>query len=77
VPAKAKPKHHPALKKVGARLRALRIERGISQEALAHSANLERAFVSGVERGHFNVSIDALGRLTDVLKVPLASLFDF
>ena len=70
-------KHHPALKKVGARLRELRLAKGLTQEALGHAAHLERAYVSGVERGVFNVSVDALGRLADALKVPLRELFSF
>jgi len=69
--------HHPALKKVGARLRAARQHRGLSQEGLAHAAGLERAYVSGVERGQFNVSVDVLGRLADVLKIHIRELFDF
>jgi transcriptional regulator with XRE-family HTH domain len=68
---------HRARKLVGARLKAIRQRRGLSQEALAHEANLKRAFVSGVERGVFNISIDALGRLADVLHVPLREFFDF
>jgi transcriptional regulator with XRE-family HTH domain len=78
VPApRKKNKHHPVLKKVGARLRELRNEQNLSQEALAHAADLERAFVSGVERGEFNVSVNALGRLADALKVHIRELFDF
>jgi len=76
VPVK-RAKHHPALKKVGARLKELRLAKGVTQEALAHAADLERAYVSGVERGQFNVSVNALGRLADALRVPLRELFQF
>ena len=68
---------HPALKKVGGRLRELRKSRELSQEALAHAAELERAYVSGVERGEFNVSVVALARLARALRVPLRAFFDF
>jgi transcriptional regulator with XRE-family HTH domain len=62
---------------VGSRLQAIRRKRGLSQEALAHEADLERAFVSGVERGIFNISVDALARLADALQVHIREFFDF
>jgi transcriptional regulator with XRE-family HTH domain len=49
----------------------------MSQEALAHAAGLERAYVSGVERGKFNVSVDTLVRLARALEVPIRQFFDF
>lgn len=49
----------------------------MSQEKLAHAAGLERAYVSGVERGEFNISIDALARLARVLHVHIREFFDF
>jgi transcriptional regulator with XRE-family HTH domain len=66
-------------KKVGARLRAIRTSRSpkMSQEALAHAAGLERAYVSGVERGEFNISVDTLTRLARVLHVHIGEFFDF
>jgi transcriptional regulator with XRE-family HTH domain len=77
VPTKKRKKHHPAVKAVGARLKALRLQKGLSQEALAHAARLERAYISGVERGQFNVSVSSLGYLADALDVPLSELFSF
>ena len=66
-------------KKLGARLRAIRTARSprLSQEALAHAAGLERAYVSGVERGEFNVSVDTLVRLARVLRVDVREFFQF
>ena len=66
-------------KKVGARVRAIRTAHRprLSQEALAHAADLERAYVSGVERGEFNISIDALARLARALNVHIRDFFDF
>ena len=49
----------------------------MSQEALAHAAGLERAYVSGVERGEFNVSVDTLARLARVLHAHIHEFFDF
>lgn len=56
-------------------LRKLRTERGISQEKLAADTGMDRAYVSELERGKGNASVDLLDRLAGVLDVPLASFF--
>lgn len=59
----------------GDRLRALRAERGLSQEGLAHLADLHRTYVGSVERGERNIGIDNLYALADALKVSPCDLF--
>lgn len=56
-------------------LRKLRTERGISQERLAADTGVDRAYVSELERGRGNASVDLLDRLAEVLRVPLADFF--
>lgn len=76
VPRKARqPALHPALKKLGARLRDLRQERGLSQEALADTAGIGRSYMSGIERGVRNCSTLHLIRLAHALRVPVGELF--
>ena len=60
----------------GRRLRRLRRDRDISQEALAHLAGLDRTYVSGVERGVRNLSLVNICRLAGALDVPVSMLFD-
>lgn len=48
-------------------LRAMRQTRGISQEKLAELAGLHRTYVSSVERGERNISIDNIERLANAL----------
>lgn len=67
---------HPLLRSVGARIREARRAKGISQEHLAFSANLDRSFVSGLERGEFNVSLLVLAKLARVLRVRLGALVE-
>lgn len=56
-------------------LRRLRTERGLSQERLAADTGVDRAYVSELERGLGNASVDLLDRLAEVLKVPLSDFF--
>ena len=57
-------------------LRALRRAKEISQEALADAAELSRTYVSSVERGERNVSIDNIGKLAQALGVSPMMLLD-
>ncbi|MBN9106054.1 MAG: helix-turn-helix transcriptional regulator [Propionibacteriaceae bacterium] len=59
----------------GARVRALRTDRGWSQEEFAHRANLDRTYVSGVERGVRNPTLDVITRFAATLEVEVADLF--
>lgn len=59
----------------GDRLRQIRLEKGVSQEALAATAELHRTYVSSVERGERNVSIVNIARLAEALKVPIRDFF--
>ena len=59
-----------------ANLRLARRLRDVSQEALALDAGLSRTYVSEVERGERNESIDYMGLLADALQIPLKDLVD-
>jgi len=57
-------------------LRQTRRMKDISQEELALRADLSRTYVSEVERGVRNISIDNMDLLAQALEVPLKSLVD-
>jgi len=63
------------LKKVGAQIRKARKEKGLSQEALALTAGLDRSYVGGVERGERNIAIINLNSLAGALGLRLSELF--
>lgn len=58
----------------GRRLRELRLASGLSQEALADIAGLDRTYISGCERGRRNVSLENIYRLSKALGVTPAAL---
>jgi len=55
-------------------LRRLRSERGLSQERLAADADVDRAYLSELERAQNSASLDLLDRLASALAVPVAAL---
>jgi XRE family transcriptional regulator, regulator of sulfur utilization len=60
---------------IGDRVRELRTEAGLSQEALAHRLRLHRNYVGLVERGERSLSLETLARVARTLGVSLAEFF--
>lgn len=58
----------------GDALRELRGERGLSQEAVALEAGLNRGYYSGVERGVRNVSLTNITKIAGALRVPASEI---
>lgn len=55
-------------------LRRLRHAKGLSQEALAYEADIDRTYVSALERGVYSATIDMVAKLAAVLDVEAADL---
>lgn len=55
-------------------LKATRQAKGLSQEELAHRANIDRTYVSSLERCVYSASIDVVDRLASVLEVEASDL---
>jgi transcriptional regulator with XRE-family HTH domain len=53
---------------LGQAVRALRKARGLSQEALAHDAHIDRSHMGKIERGERNVTILNIVRVCAVLE---------
>ena len=60
----------------GARIRTLRKERGLSQEALAELSGLDRTYISGIERGLRNVALRNIEALAQALNISMSELFE-
>ena len=67
---------NPALLKLGATIRALRLEKGLSQEALAEIANIDRSYMGGIERGEHNSTFINLIRIADALNLKTHQLLE-
>jgi transcriptional regulator with XRE-family HTH domain len=60
--------------KFGKILKAAREQKGLSQEALAELAEVDRTYVSMVERGKRQPTLGVAKRLADALKEPLGDM---
>lgn len=54
-------------KKIGKKVKLLRIEKGWSQEKLALSADLDRTYIPSIEKGERNVSIIVIEKIAKAL----------
>ena len=62
------------LKEVGLKIRQARGEKGLSQEALAMAAGLDRSYMGSVERGERNISALNLKKISDALDLSISYL---
>ena len=63
------------LKEFGERVRQLRKQRDISQEELAHRANLHRTYIGMIERAEKNITLLNIEKIANALEVSIKDLF--
>jgi len=61
----------------GHHLRSIRKDKNLSQEQLGLIAELDRTYISGIERGLRNISLINIFKLAEALEVPPSVLFIF
>jgi transcriptional regulator with XRE-family HTH domain len=59
----------------GKAVRELRKERGLSQEAFADLAGIDRSYMGHIERGEKNVTLTKIYQLSDALGITVLELF--
>lgn len=64
----------PHRKIVGGNIRNARKQAGLTLERLAERADLSWAYLSEIENGKENISLDALARVAQALKTTICSL---
>lgn len=60
---------------IGRRIRELRKEKGLSQEALAEAASIDRSYLGGIERGEHNFNVINLIKIAASLGADVGELF--
>ena len=63
------------LKLFGENLRKYRMNLGISQEKFAEMCNLHRTYISDVERGQRNISLNNIQKIADAIGIETYKLF--
>lgn len=66
----------PIRQRFGMRFKSLRLATGMSQEAFADKCGFARSYMSRIERGRANPSLDAIEVLADGLGVEVKALFE-
>lgn len=64
----------PSTAALGRAVRELRVDRGLSQDALAQASELHPTYLSGIERGARNPTWRTLARLCAALQVDMSEL---
>jgi transcriptional regulator with XRE-family HTH domain len=63
--------------KFGCKLKQLREEKGYSIEYLANIANIDRTYISEIEKGKRNVSLLIIEKLAKALEIRIQELFNY
>ena len=63
--------------KVGQRIKELRTKQGLSQEEFAFKCDLDRTYITSLERGKRNISLENLEKIAKALNMTLSEFFNF
>ncbi len=63
--------------KVGQRIKELRTKQGLSQEEFAFRCELDRTYITSLERGKRNISLTNLEKIANAFNITLSEFFDF
>jgi Predicted transcriptional regulator with C-terminal CBS domains len=64
-------------KKIGKRIKTLRLEQKISQQDLAAACDFEKSNLARIEAGRTNPTVGTLEKICQALNVPIYQLFEF
>ncbi|MDH0450852.1 helix-turn-helix transcriptional regulator [Shewanella sp. GD04112] len=64
----------PRLVAFGERVRQIRKEKGLSQEALADLAGIDRSYMGHIERGDQNITLTKIYQISEALMVSVSDL---
>lgn len=62
--------------RIGKRITQLRKERNLSQQKFAYEADIERSFLTHIEKGRKNISVGTLERILVALNVSFKEFFE-
>lgn len=63
--------------KVGKRIKELRLQKSLSQEEFAFKCDLDRTYITSLERGKRNISLENLEKIANAFDMSLSEFFNF
>ena len=60
---------------IGERITSLRKAKKLSQQKFAYEAEIERSYLTHIEKGRKNISIETLTKITNALEISLKDFF--
>ena len=64
-------------KQLGQRIRAIRLERGLTQENLSLESNISRSHIAMIESGKRDITVSSIFRISRALNILLNEIFSF
>ncbi|MBT3210249.1 MAG: helix-turn-helix transcriptional regulator [Bacteroidetes bacterium] len=61
--------------KFGTKVKELRLKKELSQEAFAFKADIDRTYISSIEKGERNVSLTIIEKIAKALEIKITELF--
>ena len=61
--------------KLGQRIKSLRIEKGLSQEKFALLIDMDRTYLTSVENGKRNISLENIAKIANGFNITIEELF--
>ncbi len=62
---------------IGIRVKNLRLSKGLSQEKLAEKMGISSKYLSSIERGKENPTLDTFMKLAEALNIEISEIFSF
>ena len=62
-------------RKIGQRIKHLRVSEGLKQSYLAEELNMSKTGYGNIERGQTHITVDRLQEIADFFKIPVHSFF--
>ncbi len=62
-------------RKFGKVVKELRLEKSLSQESLALESGIDRTYISDIEKGERNISLQIISQLSQALQISLSDFF--
>ena len=63
-------------KRFGKRVKELRLARGLSQKELADLVEQDTSYISGIEKGESEISIEMIQKLSIAFKINISDIFE-